>query len=132
MSSEIRTRHAHPLLMLTVIVCFAVVLATQGLVVRKASDAAQDAREGVDLIIDVTDPSCDRERPACKRAVEQRAGQGKLVSDIEEVSVVGSFCAHQHIELDAVRSCVEREFRERTGRSPANARTTTTRPGGNP
>lgn len=124
-----RPRHAHPLLVLTVIACFAVVLASQGLVVRKASDAAQDAQEGVNLIIDVTDPKCDRDRPACQRATEQRARQGAVVSDIEEVSVVGSFCAHQHHELDAVRRCVEQEFRKRTGRLPATARTTTTRGG---
>lgn len=138
------TRHSHPVLILTVIACFGVILASQGLVVRKASNAAVEAKhaaesadETANIARDVTDPNCDQRRPACRRQVAQREGGGQatVVADIEEVSVVGAYCAQQHQALADIRTCVAQEFARTRGRAPAGGgpppgTTSTTRPGG--
>lgn len=122
---ERRQRHNHPGIIVTVIVCFFMMLATQGLVVRKASNAAQTARDGVELLVDLTDPNCDTSHAACQRAREQANG-GQVVADINDVSVIGAFCARRFDELEAVRTCVGDEFRRLTGRLPTIATSTTT------
>lgn len=123
-TSRIRTRHTHPVIVVTVIACFSVMLATQGLVVRKATHAANDAAETAATVRDVTDPACDQRRPACKRAQQQSS----VVPDLEEVSVIASYCGHVPVNdtLPEVRACVEAEFRRLTGRPPMLTSSTTT------
>lgn len=130
MTSERRQRHNHPGIIVTVIACFAVMLATQGLVVRKAGNAAAEAKETAAIARDVTDPNCDTTRASCRAAQARQGGQGTVVADINDVSVIGAYCAQQHDELDAVRTCVGQEFTRLTGRPVAIATTTTTAPGG--
>lgn len=130
MTSPIRTRHTHPVFVCTVILAFSVIIATQGLVTRKAVNTASDARETLLTVQDVTDPNCNQKRPVCRRTIEQRRAQATVVADVEEVAVIGSYCAHQHEALEDVRSCVRDRFAHLTGRQPSLITTSTTYSGG--
>lgn len=126
-----RDRHTHPGLILTVVVALTAVAMVLGTVASDARNAAGDAKETAEIARAVTDPNCNPKVPACKRANAQRRGQGSVVPDIEEVSVIASYCGHvaSNDTLAEVRSCVESEFRRLTGRAP-QLQPTTTIPGG--
>ena len=113
--------------------CLTAPLAVQGVVVRYAVRTAASAKNTAEIADAVTNPNCDIRREACRRANLQRRSQGSVVPDIEEVSVIASYCGHvpDNDTLTEVRACVESEFRRLTGRAPQlQPVTTTTRPGG--
>lgn len=116
MATDLRARHTHPVLILVVIVCFAVIIAVLTFVASESHKAAEDARETAAIARAVTDPTCDPDEPACQRAMENRQRQASAIPDINEVSVIAAYCGNQHGTLEEVRTCVEREFKARTGR----------------
>lgn len=121
--------------------CLTAPLAVQGVVVRyavrtasSAKAAAKDAKSTAEVADAFSNPNCDARRPACQRANAQRNGQGSVVPDLEEVSVIASYCGHvpDNYTLAEVRSCVQTEFLRLRGRPPQlqPSATTTTEPGG--
>lgn len=124
-------RHTHPVMIVAIIVAFTAVAFVLGNYSSKVGQAASDAKETAEIARAVTDPACDTRTEACKRANKQRQGQGSVVPDLEEVSVVASYCGHvpTNDTLPKVRACVLAEFQRLRGRPPQLAPTTTV-PGG--
>lgn len=119
-------RHTHPVLITVVIACFAVIAVVITVGAVAAINTSHDAQETAEIARAVTDPNCDPRVAACQRANENRARQAAVIPDINEISVIAAFCGNQHSVLQDVRACVEREFKERTGRMTSVGPTTTT------
>lgn len=132
-------RHTHPGVILAFVTSFTAVAVVLGLfassvgeAATKASQAAADAKRTALIADAATNPQCDTSSEACRRANAQRQGEGNPVPDIEEVSVIASYCGHiaANDTLAEVRDCVRAEFQRLAGRPLQLTRpptTTTTR-----
>lgn len=112
------SRRAVLVTVVALLLCLTLPLMSQGLVLRFVVKATNTNSTTLEEVQAATDPDCDVRVAACRRANQARSAQAAVIPDLNEVSTIAAFCGNRYPTLTEVRTCVDREFKARTGYPP--------------